>query len=47
MLLLNEYKTDSCCFVVLARGKGVEQGLKWLERVVSQRTAGPNLSINP
>ena len=47
MLLLNEYKTDSCCFVDLAREKGVEQGLRWLERVVSQRTAGLNLSINP
>ena len=47
MLLLNKYKTDLRCFVDLAMGKGVEQGLRWLERVVSQRTAGPNLSINP
>ena len=36
MLLLNEYKTDLCAvFVDLARGKGVEQGLRWLGRVVS------------
>ena len=30
-----EYKTHLFCFVDLARGKGVEQGIRWLERVVS------------
>ena len=35
MLLLNEYKTKMCCFVDLVKGKGVEQGIRWLERVVS------------
>ena len=35
MLLHNEYKTLMFCFVDLATGKGVEQGIRWLERVVS------------
>ena len=46
MLLLNEYKTDLCCFCWIGQGKRSWAGSKVAWKGC-QRTAGPNLLINP